>query len=392
MSVSRKEESAVSEGSFPIPYYPHHHHTAPSSEHNAACLRAIIDGYHRKDTKSPEEPPSLSNTPSFTNSSQSHLNPTPALVPALTHSPVSGATAGTARRKEKLPAPIPGSLDNPRKTGKMKTSSSSSSKNHLVRKPAHSQSSQNKNLLPSLLKSKAKVTNKKAAVNKRTTTVKRLGMTAKAQHVQGKSVGKSLLRKMHSHSIGQYLTRLPPKLPYQTLLSALEQASKENTAINTTSTTTPYTPPSDQHTHSVFHDHFALLSNEHIPTEFSLPITSLLIKLPREVYESCLRAKIVRQEHSYSKTSDESTQLRLHQQQHYQQHHQQQQQQWELSSAELKLSVPRSLIRTKESCECDGRALVFCSRCHSLYHTVCVGAEGTLCPNCVTILSLLASS
>lgn len=303
----------------------------------------------------------------------------------------TGATTG---RKEKSAAQISRSLDSPRKTNKStKSPSTSPTKNHLLKKAAmHSQSSGSKNLLPSLLKSKPKVTtnapaaNKKVAVNKKT-AVKRLGVSTKSQqaHNSSKSLGKALLHSMRNQSTGQYLTRLPPKLPYQTLLSALEQASKDNTAIKNKSNAsgtpliTPYTPPSQQHTHSVFHDHFSLLSNEHIPTEFSLPITSLPIKLPRDMYHTCLRAKVVRQEHSYCKepstrsnSGNESVTV---------------------SVARLKLSLPRSLLRTKENCECDGRALVFCSRCHSLYHTECVSSSGgTLCPRCVTIASLLGPS
>ena len=263
-------------------------------------------------------------------------------------------------------------------------------KNHLVKKsPAQSPSPRSKSLLPSLLKSKPKVTiNKKSALTKRA-AVKRLGTSTK-------SLEKSLLHSIRSHSSGQYLTRLPPKLPYQTLLSALEQASKDNTSTLSISRIEHYTPPSNQHTHSVFHDHFALLSNQHIPTEFSLPITSLPVRLSRDIYHTCLRAKVIRQEHSYSKTWLDATGSmptpQLQQEDKMQQDHQHQQKnQRELTLAELKLSVPRSLIRTREGCGCDGRALVFCSRCHSLYHSVCVGSEGTLCPKCATIASLLAS-
>jgi hypothetical protein len=284
-----------------------------------------------------------------------------------------------------------------------------------------------------LLKSKSKVTtttagsaaNKRVALNKKT-AVKRLGVSTKSQQMHSssssKALGKAILHSMRNQSTGQYLTRLPPKLPYQTLLSALEQASKDNTAIlknkNDASATaataliTSYTPPSHQHNHSVFHDHFSLLSDEHVPTEFSLPITSLPIKLPRDMYRTCLRAKVVLEEHSYSKhpntgssnsrsnssgresvtvTPPSSSVSHLHQL--VQKKQPQEQRHREVSVAGLKLSLPRSLIRTKENCECDGRALVFCSRCHSLYHTECVSSSSggsTLCPRCVTIASLLS--
>ena len=423
----RKEGAEDQRDSFPVPYYPHSQQLAaatPSPQHAMDCLRAILDAYHGKDTKQEEEP-----TPSSSNSASVPSNPPSApcdssslhsntLTPApVIKSPPSATTAksgATTGRKEKSTAQISRSLAGPRKMNKTtKSSSTSPTKNHLIKKPAaHSQSSGSKNLLPSLLKSKPKVTttapaaNKKVAINKKT-AVKRLGVSTKSQQMHSggsKSLGKVILHSMRNQSTGQYLTRLPPKLPYQTLLSALEQASKDNTAIkhkNDTSATiiTSYTPPSHQHNHSVFHDHFSLLSNEHIPTEFSLPITSLPIKLPRDMYRTCLRAKIVQQEHSYSKpstgsnSSNESVTVTppSHLHQLVQKKQPQEQRHHELSVAGLKLSLPRSLIRTKENCECDRRPLVFCSRCHSLYHTECVGSSGgTLCPRCVTIASLLS--
>ena len=422
----RKEGADDQRDSFPVPYYPHNQQLAvatPSSQHATDCLRAILDAYHGKDTKQEDAPTSSSsNTTSvFPPSAPCDSNllhsitpiPAPFSAPVIKppHSATTAKTDATTGRKEKLATQISRSLDSPRKTNKTtKSSSTSPTKNHLVKKAAaHSQSSGSKNLLPSLLKSKPKVTapavtNKKAAVNKKT-AVKRLGVSTKSQqaHSSSKSLGKALLHNMRHQSTGQYLTRLPPKLPYQTLLSALEQASKDNTAIkskNNASTTviTPYTPPSYQYTHSVFHDHFSLLSNEHIPTEFSLPITSLPIKLPRGMYHTCLRAKVVRQEHSYCKPSTSSNESVTvtppsHLHQLVQKKQPQEQRHREFSIAGLKLSVPRSLIRTKENCECDGRALVFCSRCHSLYHTECVSSTaGTLCPRCVTIASLLGPS
>ena len=442
----RKEGAGDQRDSFPVPYYPHGQQLAaptPSSQHATDCLRAILDAYHGKDSKQKEEPaPSsskASSLPSTTSlppppvpcdSSLLHSNtPTPAPAPAPVIKPRPSATTAKARattgRKDKSAAQISRRLDGPRKVNKTtKSSSISTTKNHLVKKPAapHTQSLGSKNLLPSLLKSKPKIAatttpaaNKKVAVNKKT-AVKRLGVSAKSQqaHIGGsKSLGKAILHSMRNQSTGQYLTRLPPKLPYQTLLSALEQASRDNATAaiknkndaSATTIITSYTPPSHQHNHSVFHDHFSLLSNEHIPTEFSLPITSLPIQLPQDMYRTCLRAKVVRQEHSYCKqsttggsnhSSSESVTAKppvssSHLHQLVQKKQPQEQRHREVSVAGLKLSLPRSLIRTRENCECDGRALVFCSRCHSLYHTECVSSSGgTLCPRCVTIASLLS--
>ena len=458
----RKEGAEDQRDSFPVPYYPHSQQLAadtPSAKHATEdCLRAILDAYHGKGTKQKEEltPSSLNSTsvpsnpppPPSSSCDSSSLHspitstPTPAPAPVIKPPPLAATSKErvTTGRKEKSSAQISRNLNSPRKTNKTtKSSSTSLSKNHLIKKPAaaRSQASGSKNLLPSLLKSKPKVSataataaNKKVAVNKKT-AVKRLGVSTKSQQAHSsssKALGKAILHSMRNQSTGLYLTRLPPKLPYQTLLSALEQASKDNTALKNKNTDAPtttaaaaaaaatvitsYTPPSHQHNHSVFHDHFSLLSSEHVPTEFSLPITSLPIKLPRDMYHTCLRAKIVLEEHSYSKqpstggsssTSNSSGNESVtvvpsssvsHLHQLVQKKRPQEQRHREVSVAGLKLSLPRSLIRTKENCECDGRALVFCSRCHSLYHTECVGSSssggGTLCPRCVTIASLLS--
>ena len=449
----RKEGAEDQRDSFPVPYYPHSQQLAadtPSAKHPTEdCLRAILDAYHGKDTKQKEEltpsssnstsvpsnPPPPTSAPCDSSSLLSPITPTPTPAPVI-KPPRSAATSKahvTTERKEKSSAQISRNLNSPRKVNKTtKSSSTSLSKNHLIKKPAaRSQASGSKNLLPSLLKSKPKVSttaataaNKKVVVNKKT-AVKRLGVSTKSQQAHSsssKALGKAILHSMRNQSTGLYLTRLPPKLPYQTLLSALEQASKDNTALKNKNTDAPttatvitsYTPPSHQHNHSVFHDHFSLLSNEHVPTEFSLPITSLPIKLPRDMYRTCLRAKVVLEEHSYSKqpsTGSSSSSYSnssgngsvtvvpsssvSHLHQLVQKKRPQEQRHREVSVAGLKLSLPRSLIRTKENCECDGRALVFCSRCHSLYHTECVsssssGGGGTLCPRCVTIASLLS--
>ena len=384
VSISRKEGADDHRDSFPVPYYPHNHAT-PTSERAAACLRAIVDGYHRKDENNSAVPDeSKSSAPSDDSNSPSqphhppttdtlHL-PTTTTTSAATPCPPNSTLATTPPRKKAKSAVAPATASrSPRTANKSKSSPSPSSsplsggKNHLVKNkpPVKSPSKSPRNtvsLLPSLLKSNAMlnitalptITNRKISVGKKPVVVKRPGAL---QQSTGKTSGKSLLRgTVHNRSSGQYLTRLPPKLPYQTLLSALEQASKENTATKVVSTLTRCTPPSKQHTHSVFHDHFSLLSGEHVPIEFCLPIKNLTIKLSREIYVTCLRAQLVRREHSYSKTA----------------------------SAELKLSLPRSKIRTKENRDVGGKTFVLCSKCYSLYHTDCISYERTLCPSCAT--------
>ena len=108
-------------------------------------------------------------------------------------------------------------------------------------------------------------------------------------------------------------------------------------------------PP--HHTHPVFHDHFALLSAEHVPQEFSPPITNLLVRLPRAMFGTCMQGRAAARDHCYSRHSQQTS---------------------------LKLSVPRSLLRT--TCVCSGAPLMFCSMCHALYHVSCTYRN--LCPSC----------
>ena len=196
---------------------------------------------------------------------------------------------------------------------------------HVEMKPVPKPAPQN-NFIPNRkahqLSCKLKKTMK---ASKQKTVVKRLGIHA---------------RKAHQ------LTPLPPKTPFQTLLLALVQSSQPHLPPSPSHYVTP--PP---HTHPVFHDHFALLSAEHVPEEFCAPITNLLVRLPRTLYATCLQGKTVTRDHCYTGLPDTTT---------------------------LKLSVPRSLLRT--TCVCSGAPLVFCSMCHALYHISCT--HRNLCPSC----------
>jgi len=174
-----------------------------------------------------------------------------------------------------------------------------------------------------LLSSKLK---KVVKTSKQKTTIKRLG--------SGQA------RKAH------LLTPLPPKTPYHTLLVALVQGSQAHQHAAPGSYEAP-----PHHTHPVFHDHFALLSAEHVPQEFSPPITNLLVRLPRAMFSTCMQGRAATRDHCYSRHSQQTS---------------------------LKLSVPRSLLRT--TCVCSGAPLMFCSMCHALYHVSCTYRN--LCPSC----------
>ena len=239
-------------------------------------------------------------------------------------------------------------------------SSNTSQKNHVVKKI--SQAKESKKLLPSLLTIKSqKLPNK--TVNKKP-VLKRLGTNS---HTPPKTVvPKVQLNKQRGGSLpGEFLTRLPPKTPYQALLNMLIHMSKTITPPTTVKSPT-YLPPLVEHNHAVFHDHFALLSSEHVPTEFSLPVKSLPIQLPLEVYRSCLKQKAIHSDHCYARMSGESPP--------------------KIDNRSLKLSLPRSLMRTSDGCACGGQPLVLCSECRSLYHSVC--SQSTLCQTCSTLASL----
>lgn len=260
-------------------------------------------------------------------------------------------------------------------------------KNHVAKRVAPKLS------LPFLLTRSSRVpktASKKAAMSNR-------GLVISAKNSVEKLKASKVIEqlKLNSHyakaagsNPGQFLTLIPSSTPYQTLLMALSQACSEPPcgAASSTSDAAPSSVLTDEplsssssHTHSVFHDHFALLSTSHVPSEFSPPITSLAMQLPIDIYTSCLRARVSREEHSYAKqpgTSQPADGKRKD----------------EIGSRQLnlKLSLPRYLLQSSETtslpCGCDRGALVFCSSCRSLYHATC--SSGTLCSNCVTLRSL----
>lgn len=192
------------------------------------------------------------------------------------------------------------------------------------------------------------------------------------------------LNRQQLTTSGQYLSRLPPRTPYQSLLLALSQASKpvKTPPLGGTSPQQQYIPPSTTHTHSVFHDHFALLSDTHVPSEFAAPVKSLPLQLPIRLYTSCMCGRVAQAEHSYAKASSESDYNVPSGQDVVPR------EEADSKQFNLKLSLPRSLLHASESemCGCDKGPLVFCTQCHSLYHSVC--SSSTMCSTCVTLKSL----
>ena len=265
----------------------------------SAYPHSLLTTYRCRDAVAPTPPP---------------YYPSPSIPPHLLASlKAIQANYGVSSHQDRFPPPSP-------------PAAQSSTANHVEAKPSPKPTPQNnciRNRRTHQLSCKLRKTMK---ASKQKPVVKRLG-------------------SIHTRKAYQ-LTPLPPKTPFQTLLLALAQSSQPNPPP----TPTKYVAP-PAHPHPVFHDHFALLSAEHVPDEFSAPITNLLVRLPRTLYATCMQGRIVTRDHCYTGLPD---------------------------TASLKLSVPRSLLRT--TCVCSGAPLVFCSMCHALYHISCT--HRSLCPSC----------
>ena len=381
-SVKEKPEDSV-----PQPYYPYSHPSSLSS--TADSLTAIINGYlDRDETPSsptvlppaPSPPPSLPETPPPPSLPETPP-PVPQTPPKNTQIPSSTQTTPISSTKSKETKSQKStqlkSQESPQKPKKNpvgrppKTGVSShkkhelprkppvdKQKNHVMKKPSPNSLLTKNAALPALLTAKPgkhlKISNKKSGV-------KRLGTSSQA--LVQKLLSQPSLRAGLPRD---QLTRLPPKMSYQLVLGNLTQASKPNETVPSTDLQqiTTYIPSSVEHKHPVFHDHFALLSREHIPTEFANRAVSLPVSLPLELYSNCMQSKSIISEHSYARTC-KSTQP------------------GELSNNTLTLSLPRTLLETRDNCMCDKQPLVFCSQCRSLYHSTCT--DTSLCPTCLII-------
>eukprot|EP00731_Ephydatia_muelleri_P031559 Em0023g66a len=186
---------------------------------------------------------------------------------------------------------------------------------------------------------------------KRSTPVKpSRGTKHMLKNISSKKLKKVLQLEQDTKSA--MLTSLPPKTSYQSLLTALHQACKEPSSLPASSLDA-FVPSPCHHEHCVFHDHFSTLSAQHVPLEFSDPVTSLPVSIPRELHTRHMLTQVVTREHSYAERTQSQP-------------------------LSFKLSVPRSLLTG--ACVCDGVALLFCAQCHSMYHASCT--LGSLCPAC----------
>lgn len=350
------------------PYYPFSQ--ASSNTTTTDSLTAIINGYFHRDV----DPPTTKNESSLP---PSPLQTPPSLVlpnpPTKTPSPAHTIPLSSPKLKESLKIKTQKIAKNP--VGRcLKTSVTVVSSPEKPPKPQSPEPSQiiKENTVikrvssPAVATQKASLSSllsgKHVRLSSKKSRVKRLTSSSHAlvQKLLSQSSAKTEAPSVNP-TPGGYLTRLPPRMSYQLILSNLVQAS----ASNPMSTPTDIRPirthacPSVEHDHSVFHDHFALLSEEHVPSEFTNHIVNLPISFPLEAYNFCMQNRAIRNEHSYAGTNNPL--------------------QPNVSSS-LTLSVPRALLRTKDVCACDKLPLVFCAYCRSLYHSTCTGTN--LCPTC----------
>ena len=362
------------------PFYPC---SEPSSEVSAACLNTILKAYYDEDKALPSSsspPPLPSATPSQATPTLSTILPShspdhsSAVPPPLLDKPTNLLSKKQDKQggvQSKKTNAVVRKRTNVTAVSKLKPGVSTvgtQRKNHVVKKPSQKVS------LPALL-------GKTGKVSKVTTPAKNSVAKMKSSRIIEQLKLNSSLSKTSPNS-GRYLTRLPPRTPYQTLLLALSQASKPTKVpphgiVSTPPPQQQYNPPSNMHTHSIFHDHFALLSDSHVPSEFASPVTSLPLRLPISAYNSYLCARLTQTEHSYAKSLDSA----------HNEEFKGGRVEKDSQQLNLKLSVPRSLLQTSENCGCDKDALVLCCRCHSLYHSVCSNTS-TFCSTCTTLMSL----
>lgn len=332
VSVCREES--------PPPYYPY-----TTTNPNSHFLAAIVDGYFNTKSSNARSP-----SPSF-----------PLSVIATT--PPRAITTSISPQEKKIPKKI---------TLKSLTIE--------VNKPSKSVTPQKKpaKRLKKLSKSKpisaktillvspVKKQNPAASISPNTNK----DIAKKSAAKKGSSSPPVLLHKLFSTNSPSSLTRLPAKMSYQEILHNLKAASDLDTPPPPTisselSTTTSFSAPFE-HSHSVFHDHFALLSKEHVPIDFCFRVTSLPLSLPLHHYSMCVCGKAVLKEHSYanmlasdSNIDDDAAAVQK----------------------SLRLSLPRSLLSCQNGDECDVSPMVICPQCRCLYHFNC--SDVLLCQTCL---------
>ncbi len=311
----------------PPPYYPC---SSPGS--NSLYLSAIVDGYFKTET------------------SKTRVSPPPCLPPTV---------------PEAIPSPrtISAPISSQEKTNAQKVSLKSLKIE--VNKPLKSVTSQKEKKSGKRLTKLSKPKLIPAKVSIHVSPTKNLSSPllskirnkaiAKKSPFKKATIAPALAHKVPSSKSPSLLTRLPAMMSYQEILHNLKAASESSTKSSKppTSFTAPF-----QHTHSVFHDHFALLSREHVPVDFCYRVASLPLSLPLCYYDICVWGKAIFQEHSYAQMSTDG----------------------DPPHKSLTLSLPRSLLSSQDGV-CEDSAMVFCTLCRCLYHSNC--SDVLLCPTCI---------
>lgn len=287
---------------------------SPTAAQQAKCLHSILDNYPTEVVR-PLSPPAA--PPPVTTSSP-HPKPPPAAPPNQTAAP-----AKPSRHRVK---------DHNHEKGRLHHGAvvvPHPGKNHLMKRPTHHP--------PQLKLSK---------VTHPLPPAKRMKPSSSSA----------------ANNRGMYLSPLPHKMSYTSLVEALHKASRGKTQScsvipqeHRLPDPHPTSSPPLPHTHPVFLDHFSSLDRRNVPQEFASPpplMTSLLVSLPRDVFTASVQLRASAADHNYTPVDS--------------------------NCMSLKLSVPRSLLPSP--CVCSGDPLLFCSICASLYHSSC--SHGNLCARC----------
>lgn len=326
--------NSVSREDSPPPYYPC---TAPTP--SSLYLTAIVDGYFKTDVSDPHSAP-----------------PSPPCPPAVPDTTPPPRTIPISPQEKKNPPKI--TLKSLTIEMNKRSNSVTPQKKAVKRlkKSSKSKPVAAKTILVSPVKnSKSPVSSKdrNKAISKKSTIKKGLP-----------SSSPELMHKLLSTKSPSLLTRLPAKMSYQEILHNLKAVSDSDmltpkpSELSAVSYSAPF-----QHSHSVFHDHFALLGKEHVPIDFCFRVASLPLSLPLCYYNVCARGKAVLKEHSYAQMLTDGAPP---------------------PGKSLTLSLPRALLDSSSSSQnggCEDPAMVFCSVCRSLYHSNC--SDVSLCPMCI---------
>ena len=282
------------------------------SHTTAKCLHSILDNYPTQAVRPPSPPASPPHLPPVTTSSP-QPKPPPAAPPNRTVAP---AKPNRNRVKDHDHEKV--------RLHRAAVVVPHSGKNHLMKRPAH----------PPQLKL-SKVSHPLPPAKK--------------------------MKPSSANNRGMYLSPLPHKMSYTSLVEALHKASRGK-AQSSSAAPQAHPPPDSHitssppppHTHPVFLDHFSSLDRRNVPQEFasSPQMTSLLVSLPRDVFTASVQLRASAADHNYTPVDS--------------------------NCMSLKLSVPRSLLPSP--CVCSGDPLLFCSICASLYHSTC--SHGNLCARC----------